>query len=62
MIRLHIDYTIVVFSINQWPIVFRKVNIDGDKQHLQNDLDRLVKCSEKWQMLLNFGKCKCLHT
>ena len=35
---------------------------DGDKQHLQNDLDRLVKWSEKWQMLLNFGKCKCLHT
>ena len=39
--------------------VFRK---DGDKQHLQNDLDRLVKWSEKWQMLFNFGKCKCLHT
>ena len=35
---------------------------DGDKQHLQNDLDRLVKWSEKWQMLFNFGKCKCLHT
>ena len=29
--------------------VFRKVNTDGDKQHLQNDLDRLVK----WQMLLS---------
>ena len=42
--------------------VFRKVNTDGDKQHLQNDLDKLVKWSEKWQMLLNFGKCKCLHT
>ena len=42
--------------------VFRKVNNDGDKQHLQNDLDRLVKWSEKWQMLLNFEKCKCLHT
>ena len=41
--------------------VFRKVNTDGDKQHLQNDLNRLVKWSEKWQML-NFGKCKCLHT
>ena len=41
--------------------VFRKVNNDGDKQHLQNDLDRLVKWSEKWQMLFNFGKCKCLH-
>ena len=42
--------------------LFRKVNTDVDKQHLQNDLDRLVKWSEKWQMLFNFGKCKCLHT
>ena len=42
--------------------VFKKVNTDGDKQHLQNDLGRIVKWSEKWQMLLNFGKCKCLHT
>ena len=41
--------------------LFRKVNTYGDK-HLQNDLDRLVKWSEKWQMLFNFGKCKCLHT
>ena len=42
--------------------MFRKVNTDGDKQDLQSDLDRLVKWSEKWQMLFNFGKCKCLHT
>ena len=42
--------------------VFRRVNTDGDKQHLQSALDKLVKWSEKWQMLLNFGKCKCLHT
>ena len=42
--------------------LFRKLNTDGDKQHLQNDLDRLVKWSEKWQILFNFGKCKCLHT
>ena len=42
--------------------LFRKVNTDGDKQHLQNDLDRLVKWSEKWQILFSFGKCKCLHT
>ena len=42
--------------------VFRKFNSDGDKQHLQNHLDRLVKWSEKWQMLFNVGKCKCLHT
>ena len=36
--------------------VFRKVNTDGDKQHLLNDVDKLVKRSEKWKMLLNFGK------
>ena len=42
--------------------VFRRVNNDGDKQHLQNDLYKLVKWSEKLQMLLKFGKCKCLHT
>ena len=39
----------------------RRVNNDGNKQHLYTDLDRLVKWSEKWQMF-NFGKCKCSHT
>ena len=34
--------------------VLRRVSNDGDKQHLQNDLNKLVKWSEKWQMLLNF--------
>ena len=34
----------------------------GDKQHLQNDLEKLVKWYEKLQMLFNYGKCKCLHT
>ena len=41
--------------------VFRKVTNDTDKQSLQDDLDKLVKWSEKRQMLLNFGKCKCIH-
>ena len=41
--------------------VFRKVTNDTDKQSLQDDLDKLVTCSEKWQMLLNFGKGKCIH-
>ena len=41
--------------------VFRKVTYDTDKQSLQGDLDKLVKWSEKWKMLLNFGKCKCIH-
>ena len=41
--------------------VFRKVTNVTDKQSLQDDLDKLVKWSEKWQMLLNFGKCKCIQ-
>ena len=34
---------------------------NGDKQQLQDDIDKLIKCSEKWQMLFNFQKCTCLH-
>ena len=41
--------------------VFRKVTNDTDKQSLQDDLYKLVKWSEKWKMLLNFRKCKCIH-
>ena len=41
--------------------VFRKVTNDTDKQSLQDNLDKSVKWSEKWQTLLNFGKCKCTH-
>ena len=29
---------------------------------LQDDIDKLIKWSEKRQMLFSFGKCKCLHT
>ena len=42
--------------------MFRKVNTDGDKQHLHKDLDKLVKWSEKWQMLFNLETCKCIYT
>ena len=42
--------------------LFRKVKGIGDKQNLQDDIDKLVKWSEKRQMIFNFGKCKCLHT
>ena len=41
--------------------VFRTVTNDTDKQSVHDDLDKLVKWSEKWQMLFNFGKCKCVH-
>ena len=43
-------------------IVFRKIKSDADRQHLQDDLNKLIEWSEKWQMLFNFCKCKCLHT
>ena len=42
--------------------MFRIINTDGDKQHLQNHLNISVKWSGNWQMLFNFGKCKFLHT
>ena len=41
--------------------VFRKVTNITDKQSLQDDLDKSVKWSEKWQMLFNFWKVKCIH-
>ena len=39
--------------------MFRRTICDADRQHLQDDL--LIEWSEKWQMLFNFGKCKCLQ-
>ena len=36
--------------------LFRKVKEIGDKQTLQDDIDKLVKWSEKWQMLFDFGE------
>ena len=42
--------------------LFRKTKQIGYKKKLQDDIDKLVRWSEKWQMLFNFGKCKCLHT
>ena len=43
--------------------LFRKTKGIGYKQKQQDDIDKSVRWSEKWQMLYsNFGKCKCLHT
>ena len=42
--------------------LFRKTLEIGDKQKLQDDIDKLVRWSEKLQMLFNVGTCKCLHT
>ena len=42
--------------------LLRKTKEIGDKQNIQDDIDKLVRWSEKLVMLFNFGKCKCLHT
>ena len=42
--------------------LFRKTKEIGDTKNVQDDIDKLVKWSEKWQRLFNFGKCKYLHT
>ena len=42
--------------------VFGKIKSYADRQHLQDDLNKLTEWSEKCQILFNFGKCKCLHT
>ena len=41
---------------------FRTVKTDAEKDIFQADLTMLVKWSEKWQRLFNFGKCICVHT
>ena len=41
--------------------LFTKTKPIGDKHNLQYDIDKLVKWSQKWQMLFDLGKCKCLH-
>ena len=41
--------------------LFRKIEGNGDKQQLQDDIDKLIKWSEKWQMLFNFQKSNFLQ-
>ena len=41
--------------------MFRRVESQEDRHKLQVDLNKLVKWAEKWQMLFNKDKCKCLH-
>ena len=56
------DITSKVLKFADDTKVFRKIKSDADRQHLQDDFNKLIEWSEKWQMLFNFGKCKCLHT
>ena len=56
------DITSKVLKFADDTKVFRKIKSDADRQHLQDDLNKLIEWYEKWQMLFNFGKCTCLHT
>ena len=55
------DISSKVLKLADYTKVFRKVTNDTHKQSLQDDLDKLVKWSEKWQILFNFGNCKSIH-
>ena len=50
------DITSKVLKFADDTKVFRKIKSDADRQHLQDDLNKLIEWSEKWQMLFNFGK------
>ena len=56
------DITSKVLKFADDTKVFRKIKSDTDRQQLQDDLNKLTEWYEKWQMLFNYGKCKCLHT
>ena len=56
------DITSKVLKLSDDTNVFRKIESDADRQQLQDDLNKLNEWSEKWQMLFNHWKCKCLHT
>ena len=56
------DITSNVLKFADDTTVFRKIKSDADRQHLQDDLNKLIEWSVKWQMLFSFRKCKCLHT
>ena len=42
--------------------MFKKNKSDADRQQLQDVLQKLTEWLENWQMLFNYGKCKCLHS
>ena len=41
--------------------LFRAIRGPEDREKLQDDLNQLVKWSEKWQLGFNENKCKVLH-
>ena len=56
------DITSKVLKFEDDTKVFRIFLTDADREQLQADMNKLTEWSEKWQMLFNYGKCKCLHS
>ncbi len=56
-----VGLTIKILKFADDTKLFRKIKGNGDKQQLQDDIYKVIKWSEKWQLLFNFEKCKCLH-
>ena len=42
--------------------IYSHIRSEDDICQLQQDIDKLLKWSEMWQMPFNISKCKCLHT
>ena len=63
-LKAHVIGDGIIDWTEQWLTDRRqRVLVDGEVSNWkQNDLDKLVKWSEKWQVLFNFWKCKYLHT
>ena len=40
-------------------MLFGKIKDISDVQKFQDDIDKLMKWSEEWQMLFNTSTCKC---
>ena len=56
------DITRKVLKFADVTKVFRKIKSDADRLQLQDDMNKMKEWSEKWQMLLQFGKFKYPHT
>ena len=41
--------------------VFGKVSMKFEQTQLQEDINKLIRWSEEWQMLFNTSKCKVMH-
>ena len=59
---LDYDITSKVLKFADDTNVFRTIKSDAVRQQLEDNLNKLTEWSEKWQMLFNYVKCKCLHS